>query len=110
VVVERRPSLRLERGRKKRIENVIRGLCRGLRGGKEGTNKDMINIQASLKKFKKEDFSTGPGEVDERGARLWGMGHETGGEGGSRRSRDVRCAKRRTGKKGLGRRANMEPR
>ncbi|CEI39020.1 unnamed protein product [Fusarium venenatum] len=60
-----------------------------------------MNIQASLKKFKKEDFSTGPGEVDERGARLWGMGHETGGEGGSRRSRDVRCAKRRTGKKGL---------
>jgi hypothetical protein len=32
VVVERRPSLRLERGRKKRIENVIRGLCRGMRG------------------------------------------------------------------------------
>ncbi|KAH7188803.1 uncharacterized protein B0J16DRAFT_318451 [Fusarium flagelliforme] len=52
-------------------------------GGEEGTNKDTINIQASLKKYKKkEDFSTGPGEVDERGARLWGMGHETGGEGG----------------------------
>lgn len=39
---------------------------------------------------KKEDFLTGPGEEDGRGARLWGMGHKRGVGRRSRR-RDVRC-------------------
>jgi hypothetical protein len=55
----------------------------------------MINIQASLKKYKKkkEDFLTGPGEADETRRAIMGNGAQTGGEEGrrrrSRRRRDV---------------------